>query len=104
VTTSTANSGVAHATGTTLTFKFTVDLLASSVSGAMIPNTGFAGTTTRDGSSVAGERAEPLRSGSATLTVVIPDPNVTNKGSQDATGLIVGAPEPSEGAATHRTR
>ena len=73
----TADAGVAHATGTTLTFIFTVDLLASSVSGAAIPNTASASTTTRDGSPLAGERAEPLRTGSATLNVVTPDLNVT---------------------------
>ena len=60
-------------------------------------HTGFAGTTTRDGSSVAGERAEPLRSGSATLNVVTPDLSVTK-----SDGVTTAAPGASRRPAQAR--
>ncbi|MEO7372033.1 MAG: hypothetical protein ABIZ69_14275, partial [Ilumatobacteraceae bacterium] len=71
-----ANAGVAHAAGTTLTFDFTVQLLSTNLAGSPIPNTASAITSTRAGV-VAGERDEPARAGSAILGVVTPDLNVT---------------------------
>lgn len=86
------------AAGTSSTL-FSIHLFASSFSGAAIPNAGSASTTTRDGSPLAGERAEPLRTGSATLDVVTPDLNVS-----ETERLIPSVDPPPEATPLQRTR
>ena len=72
----TADPGIAAHAGTTVTFAFTVALLASDVAGATIANTASAITTTGEGV-VAGERVEPVSQGTAILGVAEADLNVT---------------------------